>query len=173
MRIAKKAAEFGFKSYDRRRLANSLKQVQEARSYRRLHAILLVAEGRDIKEVAQLSGTSLQTIYNWIKLYLQHHHPESLFDSSRSGRPRSATALTDRRIISELNRDPLRLGYNTTVWTVPVLATHLSQRFGCEISPHTLRRRMKQLGLRWKRPRYVYSEKELNRAQKKGQSLGD
>src|ERR1044072_8520228 len=101
MRIAKKAAEFGFKSYDRRRLTTFLKQVEDARTYRRLHAVLLVAEGRDIKEVAQLSGTSLQTIYNWVKLYLQHHQPESLFDSSRSGRPRSATALTERRILSD------------------------------------------------------------------------
>ncbi len=172
MRIAKKAAELGFQWYDRRRLAKALKQVEDARSYRRLHAVLLVANGRDIKEVAQLSGASLQTIYNWIKLYLQQRQAQSLFDSSRCGRPRSATAVTDRRILREFDRDPLRLGYNTTVWTVPVLATHLSHRFGCEISPHPLRRRMKHLGLRWKRPRYVYSEKEPNRAQKKGQLSG-
>lgn len=172
MRIAKKAAELGFKWYDHRRLTKALKQVEDARSYRRLQAVLLVADGRDIKEVAQLSGTSLQTIYNWVKLYLKQHQPQSLFDASRSGRPRSARAVTDRRILCELDCDPLHLGYNTTVWTVPVLATHLSQRYGCEISPHTLRRRMKHLGLRWKRPRYVYAEKDANRAQKKGQLSG-
>lgn len=172
MRIAKKAAELGFQWYDRRRLAKALKQVQDARTYRRLQAVLLVANGHDLKEVAQLSGTSLQTIYNWVKLFLQQHQPQSLFDSSRSGRPPAATAVTDERIRGELDRDPLQLGYNTTVWTVPVLATHLSQRFGCEISPHTLRRRMKRLGLRWKRPRYVYSEKDPNRAQKKGRLSG-
>lgn len=172
MRIAKKATELGFKWVDRRRLANALKQVEDARSYRRLQAVLLVAKGHNINEVARLSGKRSQTIYNWVNLYLQNHAVESLFDCFRSGRPLSANAVTASRILSALKRDPLRLGYNTTVWTVPVLARHLSQRFGCEISSHTLRRRMKQIGLRWKRPRYVFAEKEPHRTQKKGQLSG-
>jgi hypothetical protein len=60
------------------------------------------------------------------------------------------------------------LGYHTTVWTVKVLAQHLSLSYGCEIRPFTLYRRMKAMGLRSKRPRYVYSEKDPNRTQKKG-----
>src|SRR5918996_1196676 len=51
-------------------------------------------------------------------------------------------------------RDPLKLGYNTTIWTVPLLASHLSRRYDAQITPRTLRRRMKEVGLRWERPRY-------------------
>ncbi len=43
----------------------------------------------------------------------------------------------------------------------------------CSISARTLRRRMKEIGLRCKRPRYVYSEKEPHRAQKKGRLSGN
>jgi hypothetical protein len=37
----------------------------------------------------------------------------------------------------------------------------------CSLGPWTLRRRMKQIGLVCKRPRYSYSEKDPHRAQKK------
>ena len=51
-----------------------------------------------------------------------------------------------------------------------LLAKHLGRTYGCPISPRTLRRRMRALGLRWKRPRYVYADKDPHRAQKKGGS---
>jgi transposase len=79
-----------------------------------------------------------------------------------------ARRITPARILRELSRNPLRLGYRTTVWTVKLLAKHLSQIYQCTISTRTLRRRMKDTGLRFKRPRYFYEEKDPNRAQKKG-----
>lgn len=74
--------------------------------------------------------------------------------------------------MNELRRVPSSLGYRTGVWTVDLLAAHLSVRYRCAISPRTLRRRMRALGLRCKRPRYVYSEKEPHVRQKKGRSSG-
>jgi len=62
----------------------------------------------------------------------------------------------------------MRLGYNATGWTVSLLADRLQNRYGCAISARTLRRRMRDLDLRWKRPRYVYATKDPHRAQKKG-----
>ena len=53
---------------------------------------------------------------------------------------------------------------------VALLAQHLGRRYGCPIAARTLRRRMRALGLRWKRPRYVYAERDPHRAQKKGGS---
>jgi transposase len=173
MRIARSAADLGFKWYDRHRLAKALKQATDARTYKRFRAVFLVATGRALSEVAQIIGVSLQTTYNWVNWYLKDHSVQVLEDTPRQGRPLSAKRITDARIKREFGRDPLRLGYNTTVWTVPLLAKHLGQIYDCPISPHTLRRRMRQMGLRWKRPRYVYSEKEPHLAQKKGLSSDD
>jgi hypothetical protein len=50
---------------------------------------------------------------------------------------------------------------------VALLAGHLERRYGCPITARTLRRRMKAMGLRWKRPRYVFSEKAPHLPQKK------
>ena len=168
MRTAKTSTELGFHHWDSLRLSKALKRVTDKRAFQRLQALLLIARGRAVSEVADISGVHVQTVYNWIHLYLETHQPDTLADTPRSGRPPAAKAVTAARIERELRRNPLRLGYQTTVWTVPLLADHLSHLYRCEMSPHTLRRRMRAMGLRCKRPRYVYEEKDPHRAQKKG-----
>ena len=118
--------------------------------------------------MARLTDLKPWAIYAWVRRYLAGRRPSALADRSRSGRPPAAPAITDARIVRQFRRDPLRLGYDTTGWTVALLAAHLSRTHDCTIRPDTLRRRMRVLGLRWKRPRYVYADKDPHRAQKKG-----
>jgi transposase len=168
MRRAKSASERGFNPYDRRRLTRALQVAAEIRTYRRVQAVLLVAQGRTVPQAAQITGTQLWSVYRWVRAYLQTHRADCLQDAPRSGRPSVATPITDARLVREFRRDPMRLGYRATGWTVSLLADHLQQRYGCAISSRTLRRRLRDLDLRWKRPRYVYATKDPNRAQKKG-----
>lgn len=170
MRKAKSPAELGFNQYDLSRLKRDLKNAHDKRTFQRVQAVLLVAQGRPINEVAEIAGVSPQTVYNWLSRYLDRHQVAALEEMPRSGRPLTAQRITTARILRELRRNPLRLGYPTTVWTVELLADRLGARYECTISPDTLYRRMKQIGLRCKRPRYFYEEKDPHRAQKKGPS---
>ncbi len=160
--------ELGFDLRDQHHLSKALSQASQVRIFRRIQAVLLVAEGRSFAEAAQITALSLRSVYNLVNRYLQSHQVGSLHDLPHTGRPPDAACLTPSRILRELQHSPLRLGYRTTVWTVEILADHLSQLYQCTISARTLRRRMKQIGLECKRPRYVYSEKDPHRAQKKG-----
>jgi len=168
MRRAKSPAELGFNGYDEQRLKKALKRAVDKRTFQRVQAVLLVARGQAIPEVALIAGVSLQTVYNWVSIYLASRQVVALQDAPRSGRPPTATPITSARLLREVRRNPLRLGYRTTVWTVPLLTRQLSRLYHCNFSSYTLRRRMKALGLRCKRPRYVYEEKEPHQAQKKG-----
>jgi transposase len=132
-----------------------------------------MAEGYELTMAAHLTGFSQRSVYRFVSRYLNTHQTTALGDEKHTGRPALAPQITARRILRELQRVPLTLGYHTTVWTVELLATHLNQRYHCSISPRTLRRRMKEIGLRCKRPRYVYSEKEPNLPQKKGRLSGN
>ncbi|HEX4949373.1 MAG TPA: helix-turn-helix domain-containing protein [Blastocatellia bacterium] len=161
-------SERGFNARDRQRLSKALAAAVEVRIFRRIQAVLLVAEGRTLVEAAHITGLSLQSVYNQLDRYWQAHRVESLFDLPHSGRPPDAPALTERQILRELQRSPLKLGYRTNVWTVETLAQRLKERYDHEIAPWTLRRRMKELNLVCKRPRYFYAEKDPHRAQKKG-----
>ena len=173
MRKPADPSELGFSHHDRQRLARALNQAQEARLFRRLQAVLLVAEGHGVAEVAHLTGLGHSSIYYLRDRYLHTHQPASLTERARSGRPPTARPVTEARLLRELQRVPLQLGYHTNVWTVALLARHLNQRCHCSISARTLRRRMKEMGLRCKRPRYVYSEKEPHLPQKKGRLSGN
>lgn len=168
MRKQKRPSELGFNRFDKRRLQRGLEEVNDKRTFLRLKAVLLCAEGMSVPSVAKLFDKSFQIVYRWVKAYVKQHCLKALFDAPRSGRPLAAQEITDRCILKELEKSPLKLGYYTNVWTVALLAQHLNTRYGSSIRPRTLYRRMKAMGLRSKRPRYVYSEKDPNRAQKKG-----
>jgi transposase len=168
MRKSSNPAGRGFDGWDRRRLSKALARVGPARLFRRVQAVLLVAQGRKLIEVTQITGLSRRTIYYLLERYLRSHRVEDLADQPRSGRPVQAPQLTRQRILQELRRSPLKLGYRTNVWTVETLALRLNERYQCSIGLWALRQRMKQIGLVCKRPRYFYSERDPHLAQKKG-----
>ena len=157
-----------FTRYDRRRLAKSLVGVREARLFRRLQAVLFVAEGVSVSEAARRVRVDRSAVHRWVGLYLRRRDPQDLADAPRSGRPPLAVAIPDSLIAALLERDPRKEGFTATTWTVPLLATHLARRCGRQVTQRTLRRRLHSLGYRWKRPRYVYAGEEQHLPQKKG-----
>jgi transposase len=152
---------------DHKRLAAALSTAREARVYRRLEALLLVAEGYSVAEAARRCRVNRSSVHRWLAQYRAEHDATALRDRPRSGRPRLHHALTPRRLAATLARDPRRCGYQATSWTVPLLAHDLAAK-GIAVSPRTLRRRLHEAGYRWKRPRYVYVQRAIHLPQKKG-----
>jgi len=152
---------------DRKRLAAALSTAREARVYRRLEALLLVAEGYSVAEAARRCRVNRSSVHRWLAQYRTQHEATALRDRPRSGRPRLHHTLTPRRLAATLARDPRRCGYQATSWTVPLLAHDLAAK-GIAVSPRTLRRRLHEAGYRWKRPRYVYVQRAIHLPQKKG-----
>lgn len=165
------SAAFPFSRADARRLARAATTCSDARTFRRLQAVLLVARGWTVADVSDITDLKPWAIYAWVRRFRARRRPEDLIDQPRPGRPSIAASITDARILREFRRDPLRLGYRASTWTAALLARHLTRKYGHPISPVTLRRRMRRLRLRWKRPRYVYATKDPHRAQKKGGSF--
>jgi transposase len=157
-----------FSGHDRRRLAKAMSSATELRLFQRAQAVLRVAEDYTVAEAARLAGMDRASVYRWIQRYLAARNPQDLADESRSGRPRLAPVLTEQRLAQILARDPRRDGYQATSWTVPLLVTHLRQHYQCSLSEDTMRRRLHEYEYRWKRPRYVFQERDPHVAQKKG-----
>ena len=161
MRRHTKSVAQRFSPTDRRRLERALSAAREARLYRRIEAVLLVAEGQPIGDAAQRVRATRLSVRRWVERYLA--------DRPRRGRPHSAPQLTPRRLTAALARDPRGCGYQATSWTVPLLRQYLQRRHGIAISARTLRRRLHEADYRWKRPRYVYAGRAAHLAQKKGE----
>lgn len=158
-----------FTRADRRRLAQALSTTTDVRVYRRLAAVVAVAEGQGLTAAARQGRVDRTTVHRWVARYLAERAPAALADAPRSGRPRRA-ALTDHQLARVLATDPRTLGYQATTWTAPLLAAHCRARGHDDVSPRTLRRRLHALGYRWKRPRYRYVHRAAHLPQKKGLS---
>jgi transposase len=162
-----KSTYCAFSWADRSRLLQALAQAHDVRLYRRLRAVAQIAEGGPVAVVAKRARVGRSTVYRWIERYLAERVPSALADGKRSGRPRTTPALTDSKLRQLLTSDLRRFGYDANTWTVPLLATYLHTQ-GVVISARTLRRRIRATRFRWKRPRYVYSERAENVGAKKG-----
>src|SRR5690242_10372593 len=119
---------YQFGSVDRRRLEAALGQARDARIYRRLLAVLLVARGMPPPLVAGLINHHPRSVARWVERYLSRPRGTSLKDAPRSGRPRRARWLKPVNLGRELQRSPLRVGYPRTVWTVDLLGWELRRR---------------------------------------------
>jgi transposase len=159
-------------SHDRRKLTDALTVAQTGRQARRLGAVLLVAEGYPVRQVTGMTGLSHQSIYTALSRYGSRRDPQALRDHPRSGRPRTAARVTPGRLRVVLRKKPWALGYNAATWTADLLARELRRRYGVSLSSHTVRRRLRGLRWRWKRPRYIYKQPDPHAAQKKGASSG-
>jgi transposase len=153
------------------RLRKAMKQAKGARLFRRLQTVLLAGEGHPAREIATIVGASPRSVQYWCAAYMRHRQKPpavALEEKPRLGCTPLFPALDRERLLEEMAKDPLALGYAATNWTVPLLAGHLQRRCGLAVNPHTLRRRLRAAGMRWKRPRFVFAPPEPNLAQKKG-----
>jgi transposase len=142
--------------WQRRRLERQLATTRDAAIYRRTLAILEVARGTPVTQVAERLRVVRRTVYNWIETYREAGDPVGLADSPRSGRPRLWTEDL-RGLLRSLLADhaPDELGYPAVNWTVPLLREHLRRGTGRALSGDTIRRELQRSGYVWKRSRYV------------------
>src|SRR5215210_2515617 len=157
--------QFFFTGGDQKRLALAMQKVSDVRHYRRLQAVWLVAEGNSAGQAAALLKASRRWVCKCLAAYQRRCCPEDLAEGKHSGRPPKAGGIHGTgKIMATLQHTPLELGYASTVWTAPLLAAHLRLAHGCFLSERTVRRRLHAAGFRWKRPRYVFAQKDPDRA---------
>jgi transposase len=118
-------------------------------------ALLLIAEGQTVEEVAQSLQMSPRSVWRWLAAYRQQPIPEALEEKPGRGRPRIFSAEDLTCLEQCLQQKPSAWGYWANDWTVPLLSEHLASqgRPGC--STRTLYRRLEELDQSWKRPRHA------------------
>jgi transposase len=139
----------------RRRLQRQLETTPDARLYRRTLAVLEVARGKPVSEVARTLAVTPRSVYYWLRAYAGGRDPAALGDSPRSGRPGLWTEEGRACLLATLGRSPQDLGYAAAGWTVPLLREHLGRRASRWLSEDTIRRELQRQGYAWKRARYV------------------
>ncbi len=147
-------------------LEQAAAHARQTRTWKRSRALLLLRDGQSYTQVAQSLGCGQSTVYRWVALW-RAQGVARLAEGQHLGRTRRLDAGADARLQALLGSDPQTHGHHTTGWTVPLLLTELATG-GWVVHEHTLRRTLKRLGYRWKRPQYVLGRPDPAYAEKKG-----
>ena len=106
---------------ERAQLAEAASGEKRVRTWRRMRAIELLAEGRRPEAVAEALGCARASVYAWAKAW-RERGLSGLQEGSRSGRKRSLEGQAEL-LLEELLQEgnPQSRGYRSSGWTVPLL----------------------------------------------------
>ncbi|MCA1617049.1 MAG: helix-turn-helix domain-containing protein [Acidobacteria bacterium] len=152
-------------------LANLINQADTASDLRRAYALLWLADGDPVDEIAQRLGISRQSVYNWVTRFQARRNLEldqRLADGQRGGRPRTAYGIIDPLLEEVIDADPRRFDYRSTIWTAPLLAQYLRDSYKIDVSSKSVSRAIERLKIRWKRPRHRLALRSATWRQAKG-----
>lgn len=124
-------------------------------------------------EVAKRLNVTRQTVYNWLHRWNDQsgNAEETLKDVPHTGRPATKRELVVEEVKSNLmglKKTPEECGYQASGWTATLLVRYLEQTKGEEVHENTVKRALRGMGYRWKRPRYVLARRDPNWRQAKG-----
>lgn len=131
--------------------------TEDASQFCRANALLWLDDGDSALEVAERLRVSRQTVYNWALRFQLRNDLDinaRVADGERNGRPPTAKGIIDPLIEKILDESPEDFGYNSTIWTAPLLVRYLLDKHEIEVSSDSVSLAIKRLKLRWKRPRH-------------------
>jgi transposase len=147
-------------------LEDAAAHARQTRSWKRYRALLLLADGQTIAQVSTALACGQSTIYRWVARW-RTEGVEHLAEGPHRGRAHRLDAGAEQVVHDLLVSDPQTHGHHATGWTVPLLLGELATA-GWVVHEHTLRRTLKRLGYRWKRPQYVLGRPDPAYTEKRG-----
>ncbi len=117
----------------------------------RAHMVLLSGRGYSVPEIARVHDCGMDVVRTWLHRYEQQG-VAGLEDEPRGGRPPKDPLAKDI-VDTQASQSPRNSGHVQSCWTVALLTAFLATRFGLVLSRASVRRYLKRMGWRWRRPR--------------------
>jgi len=141
----------------RQQLYRRLRQAYASGSLRlvkRLHALLAVAEGMTVHDVAQMLGLGEQTVRDYLNSFLWRG-VASLIYQRPPGRPTKLTKTQRKALASLLEAGPQAAGYASGCWSATMIQDLMQRQLGVEYHPHYICALLQNLGFSYQKARFV------------------
>ena len=138
---------------DERRVLQGLARTEVGRVSERIRMVLLSGRGYAVPQIAAIFECDEATVRAWLARF-EADGVDGLRDRPRSGRPPKADAGAREAIRRALEQPPAAAGHLAGFWTVAMLTLHLATTLGAAVSATTVRRAVRALDFRWRRPRH-------------------
>jgi transposase len=129
-------------------------QGHQLRLIKRIHALLAIAEGQSVAEVAELLHLGEQTVRDYLWAFIRRG-VDSLSYKRPSGRPPKLTKTQRKELADLITAGPEAAGYVSACWTTPVIGDLILTRFGVEYHPHYICTLLDELGFSFQKARFV------------------
>ena len=151
----------------RRRLRKFIREAEgdnRLDEWRRGRAVLGYIKGRKVVDLALELGVSRGSVNRWLQWY-ESMGVVGLLTAKAPGPTPKLTDEQREELASLIEAGPLPAGYQSGVWTGPMIGELIKQRFGVRYHKHHVPRLLHQLGFSVQRPR-----KRLARANAEAQA---
>ena len=133
-----------FTGPDLRRLARGSKDASQAR---RLLAMAVIYDGGTRSEAALLGSVTLQIVRDWVVRF-NAEGPEGLRDRKSAGPTPLLTDAHRAALLEIIDRGPIPAIHGVVRWRLCDLGQWLFEEFQVSVSPQTLSRTLRGMGLR-------------------------
>lgn len=162
--------KFSLDLKQRHALMEAAAETTDRNHWKRIRALLMLAEGKTVSETARALGTTRQSVYNWIHSYRRNPVPEGLADRPRPGRPPRLSPAHRQWLRALLEQKPTDYGYDAPEWTVRLMLKQIERELGVRLSGGALRRTLHRMGYRWTGTRFAPEAAAARKTEKKLQT---
>jgi transposase len=137
-----------------------IEQLQQAyakadlRLVRRISALLDVARGERIPQVAEKYAVTKQTIYDWLAAFVVHRFDGLVHHRSPGRKPRLTQAQRER-LVELVEAGPEAAGFDTACWTSLLIQQLIYQEFGVLYNRHYVCTLLHSLDFSFQKARFV------------------
>ncbi len=135
-------------------IQEEIQRSEESRYDHKLHGVLLVANGYDSYQVAEMFGQNPTTIQRWVKKFNVSGFA-GLRDGERTGRPTLLSEKQWNQLGADLRKSPELFKYPQAFWDGKLMSLHLKKKYKVEIGIRQCQRIFNQLGFRLRKPRPI------------------
>jgi transposase len=130
--------------------------------WRRGRAVRAYIDGRRVIDIAADWGVTRGSVNRWLQWY-DADHVDGLRTTIAEGPAPKLTDLQRATLIVLIERGPIAAGYQSGVWTGPMVGDLIEERFGIRYHNHHVPRLLHQLGFSVQRPRKRLARADLAR----------
>jgi transposase len=154
------------RTFTRKQLSRRLQQAYVSGALqlvKRLHALLALAQGQSVSDVAEMLSLGEHTVRDDRNPYLCKGMA-SLVYKAPPGRPGTRTTTQRQQLAEWIKASPHDAGYTSGCWNTPMIQDLIQRHFGVAYHPHSIATLRKNMGFSSQKARLVSAH--LNEAKR-------
>lgn len=132
---------------------------RQALEYIRLQSVTLYKQGKEIREISEFFGVTIDAVYKWIKKYKQKGKNSLRLKKAKGAEPK-ITKIESKKLIKLIKKSAMEFGFETPLWDCKRIQRLIKYELKKDIHFSNVWRLLIKFGLSPQKPEKVAIEKK-------------